>query len=109
MTTPSTLPAQGGAATAWLREGRMVNAFPWPARSPEAFAKYDHDGYWRTKGYSEAPLYDASTVAAVTAALRDSTQALASVCLLDVSPECKQRALELVQANRAALERVGAA
>lgn len=51
-------PASGEpVATAWMKNGEMVNAFPGPPRSPEQWAKNDHDGYWSREGYSEAPLY----------------------------------------------------
>lgn len=46
-------------ATAWMRDGVIENAFPRPPRSAEEWAKYDADGYWKAKGYSEAPLYSA--------------------------------------------------
>lgn len=45
-------------ATAWIKDGKMVNAFPRPPASVEQWAMRDRDGYWSQKGYSEAPLYD---------------------------------------------------
>lgn len=45
------------AATAWMLDGDMVNAFPGPPCTPEQWARKDRDGYWSSKGYSEAPLY----------------------------------------------------
>ncbi len=53
----SDVPQAVAVATAWMRDGQMVNAFPQPPRTPEQWAKYDADGYWSGKGFSEAPLY----------------------------------------------------
>ena len=39
-------------ASAWMNNGVMVNAFNHPPNKD-----YDHDGYWKYKGYSKEPLY----------------------------------------------------
>lgn len=44
-------------ATAWVHDGKMVNAFPGAPCTPAQWAEKNHDGYWSNKGYSEAPLY----------------------------------------------------
>lgn len=57
--------AQEPVATAWMKGGAMVNAFNCPPA-----AKFDHDGYWTSKGYSESPLY-ASPVPAQAVPMSD--------------------------------------
>ena len=41
-------------ASAWIRDGVMVNAFPWPPGDPRG---RDEDQYWQGKGYTASPLY----------------------------------------------------
>lgn len=39
-------------ASAWMNNGKMVNAFNHPPNE-----NFDPDGYWKNKGYSKLPLY----------------------------------------------------
>ena len=41
-------------ASAWMYQGEMVNAFPWPPNDPRGC---DNDKYWEGKGYTSEPLY----------------------------------------------------
>ena len=45
---------QEPVASAWIRDGVMVNAFPWPPGDPRG---RDEDQYWQRKGYTASPLY----------------------------------------------------
>lgn len=45
---------QEPVASAWIRDGVMVNAFPWPPGDPRG---RDEDQYWQGKGYTASPLY----------------------------------------------------
>jgi hypothetical protein len=45
---------QEPVATAWIHDGVMVNAFPWPPGDPRGC---DGDQYWQGKGYAASPLY----------------------------------------------------
>jgi hypothetical protein len=45
---------QEPVASAWIHDGVMVNAFPWPPGDPRG---YDGDQYWQGKGYAASPLY----------------------------------------------------
>jgi hypothetical protein len=52
--TPPAAPVQEPVASAWMHNGKMVNAFPWPPSDPRAA---DKDGHWRDKGYASEALY----------------------------------------------------
>lgn len=41
----------------WVQNGKIVNAFTWSKTLDPA--KWDHDGYWRAKGYTREPMYAA--------------------------------------------------
>jgi hypothetical protein len=47
---------QEPVASAWIHDGVMVNAFPWPPGDPRGC---DGDQYWQGKGYAASPLYAA--------------------------------------------------
>jgi hypothetical protein len=47
-------PEQGPVASAWMHNGVMINAFPWPPSDPRA---RDENKYWENLGYYSAPLY----------------------------------------------------
>jgi hypothetical protein len=51
---PPAAPVQEPVASAWMHNGKMVNAFPWPPSDPRAA---DKDGHWRDKGYASEALY----------------------------------------------------
>jgi len=54
-TTPQPKQEQGEpVASAWMYQGEMVNAFPWPPNDPRGC---DSDKYWEGKGYTSEPLY----------------------------------------------------
>lgn len=46
-------------ATAWTKNGVMVNAFPFPPGDPTEWDRY---GDWAAKGYSREPLFSAAAV-----------------------------------------------
>ena len=45
---------QEPVASAWIHDGVMVNAFPWPPGDPRGC---DGDQSWQGKGYAASPLY----------------------------------------------------
>ena len=52
---------QEPVATAWMKDGEMVNAFPHPPRESEQDIQY-----WLSRGYTEQPLYAAPPAPAAT-------------------------------------------